>query len=79
MGFSISESTVQQWIVSNHIISHILGGFQQSLDLLGENNKCKDVLACRMKLDEDNVKSAYDLLPGETHSNQANHKQIFLE
>ena len=43
----------------------MLGDFQQSLDLLGEENKCKDVLACRMKLDEDKVKSTYDLLPGK--------------
>ena len=62
VGFSTSESTVQRWIVSNHIISRILGDFQQSLDLLGEDSKCKDVLACRMKLDEDKVKSADDLL-----------------
>ena len=62
VGFSTSESTVQRWIVSNHTISRILGDFQQSLDLLGEDNKCKDVLPCRMKLDEDKVKSAYDLL-----------------
>ena len=62
MSFSISESTVQRWIVSNHIISRILGDFQQSLDLLGEDNKCKDLLACRMKFDEGKVKSAYDLL-----------------
>ena len=62
VSFSISESTVQRWIVSNHIISRILGDFQQSLDLLGEDNKCKDLLAFRMKFDEDKVKSAYDLL-----------------
>ena len=62
VGFSTSESRVQRWIVLNHIISHILGDFQQSLDLLGEDNKCEDVLACRMELDEDKVKSAYDLL-----------------
>lgn len=73
MGFSHSESIVQRWIVSNHIISRILGDFQQSLDLLGENNKCKDVLACRINLDEGKVKSTYDLLPGESHSNQTNH------
>ena len=39
-----------------------MGDFQQSLDLLGEDNKCKDVLVCRMKLDKNMVKSAYDLL-----------------
>ena len=63
VGFSTSESTVQRWIVSNHIISRILDDFQQSLNLLGTDNKCKDVLACCIKLDEDKVKSAYDLLP----------------
>ena len=62
VGFSTSESTVQQWIVLNHIISCILGDFQQSHNLLVEDNKYKDVLACRIKLDEDKVKSAYDLL-----------------
>ena len=64
VGFSHSESIVQRWIVSNHIISRILGNFQQSLDLLGEKNKCNDALACRISLDEGKVKSAYDLLPG---------------
>ena len=39
-----------------------MGDFQQSLDLLGEDNKCKDVLTCRMKLDKEKEKSLYDLL-----------------
>ena len=39
VGFSTTESTVQRWIVSNHIISRILGDFQQSPDLLVEDNK----------------------------------------
>ena len=46
----------------NHIISRILGDFQQSLDLLGEDNKCKNVLTWRMNLDQDKEKSAYYLL-----------------
>ena len=55
-----TKSTVQWWIVSNHIVSRFLGGFQQSLDLLGEDNKCKECYC--MSPDKDKVKSIYDLL-----------------
>ena len=67
VGFSTSENTVQRWIVSNHIISRILSDFQELLDLLGEYNKCKNVLACRIKLDKDKVKYSYDLITSWLH------------
>lgn len=41
--------------------SHV-GDFQQSIELLSTDNKPKGILPSRLKLDEEKVKSNYDLL-----------------